>query len=145
MIHTHVGWDMPIEMLNNLIRDNGCATFESITTFLKFVNFTSIVSRSLDEIFTDRKAQTEWYKNIDSTVELIKEYLRAHIGTTFNRATRASRENTLGIDTAGWWGTRTDRIDEHLPWNLAAAQSRSNQQFVLDTLAKMCSWHRWQP
>ena len=145
MIHTHVGWDMPIEMLNKLIRDNGCATFESIESFLKYINFTSLVSRGLDEVFTNNKVQTEWYKDIDRTVAIIKEFLRTNIGTNFQQATRPSQDNTLGIDVAPWWGTRTDKIDDHLPWKVAAEQSKSNKAFVAEQLGKLCPWHKWQP
>ena len=56
-----------------------------------------------------RKEDEATLKNIDTDVQLIKEFLRMHIGTTYAAATQQSNANQLSVDMSDWGGLRNAR------------------------------------
>ena len=104
--------DRPIENLNLLIREGVTTgiTKDLITKFIRRLNFTSVVNRSLDAIFRWRRKEDQATdKNIDNDVGLIKEFLREKIGTNYTAATTATDLNDLELDLSSWGGSRHAR------------------------------------
>jgi hypothetical protein len=147
-IHTHVGWDMFIEALNAILRSSVTAnvTQEFLSKFLSQLNFTSVVNRALDNIMkSDRERDEAKKKNIDQDVALIKEFLRASLGSTWAQVTVPSDANLLNIDLSDWGGSRNARA--HTPWaQMARAMSGDHdyRKYVTEKLGDYCHWHMWQ-
>ena len=147
-IHTHVGWDMFIEALNAILRGSVTAnvTQEFLNKFLSQLNFTSVVNRALDNIMkADRERDEAKKKNIDQDVALIKEFLRAALGSTWSQVTLPSDANLLNIDMSDWGGGRNARA--HTPWaKMARAMSGDHdyRKYVTEKLGDYCHWHMWQ-
>ena len=59
-LHTHVGWDMFIEVLNGIIRSSVAAnvTQDFLRKFISQLNFTSVVNRALDKIIKANRIAT---------------------------------------------------------------------------------------
>ena len=70
-INTHVGWDFPIEQLNNWIKASvkvHVVTKEQIRKFISHLNFTHCVSRGLQDIVQRERAdRAEYLKPVSYT------------------------------------------------------------------------------
>ena len=144
-VKTHVGWDMPIEMLNMWIKESVVShvTEDQIKKFIRRVNFTQRVKRQLEQVQNRfRKDDVEHLKYIKTDKELIKTYLRENIGTTFQECTAPSDENLLNVDVADWGGMRNLR--EHTPWKQMERGMEDYRKYVRDHLGRLCHWHRWR-
>ena len=145
-MHTHTGWDWPIEYLNLLIRNgvDSNITWELIEKFIRRVNFTGVVNRGLDAIFrANRHLEEATDKDLTSAVDMIKEFLHEKLGTTWAEVTIASDANQLELDLASWGGTRYARREA--PWEQVARERAGMEQYVRDEIVKMCKWHNWAP
>ena len=143
-IHSHVGWDMIIEIMNSWIRASVVArvTQEYLCKFIRRLNFTHIVLRGVMMITRrNRKIEAESLKNIDADVETIKKFLRAKIGPDFTTATRPSHENLLVVDMSDWGGNQYPR--RNTPWVKMQRETRHYRNYVRRNVTKLCPWHRW--
>ena len=143
-LHTHVGWDMPIEKLNMWIKMSVVAhiTFEQIRQFVRRLNFTHTVVRHVESVVHRfRKADDETLKKIDNDVELIKEFLRNKIGRDFATATAHSDENLLSVNMADWGGNRAARA--RAPWMQMRAAMSDYRKYVRNVVTNKCKWHQW--
>jgi len=149
LLHTHVGWDMPIEVLNLWIKMAVVynVTKDFLIKFISRLNFTHVVNRGLD--FIIKRYQTnmdgiETPKNIDTDVRLIKEFLRKSIGSTWNEVTQPSTENLLELDLTHWGGDRN--AAEKLagtPWAQIRVAMTDVRTYVQRKVTNSCRWHRW--
>ena len=146
----HVGWDMPIEMLNMLIKKSVVSniTHELIEKFLRRLNFTWVVHDALDDVVkANRAADTATLKNIDQDVDLIKEWLRKALGTTYAHVTTPSNENKLKVNMTRWGGDRrTANKRANTPWARRAAAMGTAAEvsaYVRKKMADYCPWHPW--
>ena len=80
-------------------------------------------------------------KDIDTTVEKIKEFLRDSIGSTWAEATAESDDNKLELDLATWGGSRYARREA--PWEQMAHEMDDYREDVEGEITKMCRWHKW--
>ena len=124
-VHSHVGWDMVIEMLNLLVKQFVVAniTHDLIRKFIRRLNFTWVVHRALDAIVKEHRQRDEaTLKNIDTDVEQLLDWLRKNIGTDYATATAPSDDNLLGLDLSQWGGNRraADRR-KGAPWEMVGA------------------------
>ena len=149
LLHTHVGWDMPIEMLNLWIKLAVVynVTKEYLIKFIRRINFTHVVQRGLDAIM-QRKSNDmdgiETPKNIDADVKLIKEFLKDSLGSTWAEVTVPSHANLLDLDLTDWGGDRTDAAKiAGTPWAQIQRAALNYRDFVKKKLAKSCNWHIW--
>ena len=85
-------------------------------------------------------------KKIDDDVELIKEFLRAKIGTTWAQATQPSNANSLDVDLSSWGGGRNGGANarRRTPWGQMRDSMIDYRRYVRDVLGRYCPWHRWQ-
>ena len=149
LLHTHVGWDMPIEVLNLWIRVAVVynVTIEYLTKFIHNLNFTHVVNRGIDAIIKYFRKNTdglETLKIIDTDVEIIKEYLRIHIGVTWAQATAFSDANSMGLDLKYWGGDRVAAQTRNgTPWAQIQRAMRDYRTFVQARVVKNCPWHKW--
>ena len=144
-VKTHVGWDMPIEMLNMWIKEGVVShvTGAQIKKFIRRINFTQHVKRQLEQVHHRfRKDDSEHLKYIKTDKDLIKEFLREKIGSTFQECTVQSDENLLEVDSATWGGMRHMR--ENTPWKQMERSMKDYRAYVRDHLGRLCHWHRWQ-
>ena len=147
-IHTHVGWDMFIEVLNCIIRSSVASnvTQDFLKKFISQLNFTSVVNRALDsQLKANRERDKAKAKNIDQDVVLIKDFLRASIGSNWGQATAPSEANLLNVDMATWGGQRNPR--QHTPWaqmDRAMSGDHNYRTYVVEKLTEYCHWHMWQ-
>ena len=147
-IHTHVGWDMFIEVLNCMIRSSVVSnvTQDFLKKFISQLNFTSVVNRGLDRIIkANREHDEAKAKDIDRDVRLIKEFLRVSIGSTWVQAITPSEANLLNVETADWGGQRNPR--QHTPWarmDRAMSGDHNYRTYVADKIHEYCNWHVWQ-
>ena len=143
-IHTHVGWDLPIEIMNAWIKEAVVAniTESQVCKFIRRLNFTHVVLRGLKSITRRfRKDETESLKKIDADVEKIKEFLRLKIGSDWATATTPSNENVLGVDMADWGGNCRPR--KNAPWKQMERGMADYREYVTRNITKLCPWHRW--
>ena len=143
-IFSHVGWDMPIEIMNSWIKASVVArvTESLICKFIRRLNFTHVVLRGIMMITRrNRKPETESLKQIDADVEKIKEFLREKIGTDFRAATTPSDENPLDLHMAEWGGNR--RARQCTPWARMEGGMRDYRAYVTRQVTKLCPWHHW--
>ena len=123
-------------------------TKESLRKFISQLNFTNLVNRALDNILKATRARDEAkLKNIDADVALIKEFLRANIGSTWEQVTDPSDANQLNIDfsLSNWGGGRNPRA--HTPWaQMARAMSGEHcySEYVKEKMGEYCPWHKWR-
>jgi hypothetical protein len=155
-VHSHVGWDMPIEMLNKLVKESVVAniTHELIAKFIRRLNFTHIVHRALSAVVhAGRQHDEATLKDIDTDVGILKEWLRECIGTTYAEATSASEDNLLNLDLTEWGGGRgrpgpAGHGPRNVnPWRkraLAMSGEHDYHKYVQDTVGRLCPWHIWQ-
>lgn len=148
-VHKHVGWDMPIEMMNKLIKESVVAniTHELIAKVIRRLNFTWVVHRALDAVINaNRRPDKAKLKDISTDKQRIKEWLRSSIGTTYAQATHASDANLLGVDMTRWGGDRTAASKRRsAPWAKRVAAMADYNDYILQKLRAYCHWHRWQP
>ena len=143
-ILSHVGWDMPIEIMNSWIKGSVVAniTESQIIKFIRRLNFTHVVMRGVKTILHRfRKPDPESLKAIDADVEKIKKFLREKIGPDFNTATRVSHENLLGVDMSDWGGNQYPR--QHTPWKQMERAMRKYRAYVSREVTKLSPWHHW--
>jgi hypothetical protein len=148
-VHKHVGWDMPIEMLNKMLKESVVAniTHELIAKVIRRLNFTWVVHRALDAIIkANRKPDSATLKKIDTDKQKLKEWLRSSIGTTYAQATQASDANTLNVDMSRWGGDRSAASKRRAtPWAKRAAVMADYDEYIRKKLCDYCHWHRWRP
>ena len=148
-MHTHVGWDWPIEQLNLMISNGVTAniTKEQVEKFIRRLNFTHVVNRGLDRIFQANRAEkAATAKRIDNDVKLIKEDLYKCIGSTFASATAPSDANKLDLDLTDWGGDRNGQQRRNgAPWEQMAREMRDREEYVRETITRLCPWHSWAP
>jgi hypothetical protein len=146
-IYTHTGWDMIIEGLNKLIRQGVTAnvTESLICKFIRRLNFTHIVSRGVEGMLAHFKRKEEGTaKDIDTDKELIKEFLRQHIGTTYAQCTAPTDVPLPGMDMSEWGGTRRARdVRRHTPWAQMADGMTDYRDYVTRKVGDLCPWHKW--
>ena len=143
-LHTHVGWDMPIEKLNMWIKMSVVAniTYDLIHKFIRRLNFTHRVVRAMESlVYRFRKPDPESLKSIDNDVELIKEFLRQKIGRDFATATTPSDDNQLDLDMSDWGGNRNGRA--RAPWEQMRDAMRDYRAYVRTHVTDKCGWHKW--
>ena len=147
-IFSHVGWDMPVEMLNMLIHESVVAniTHELIQKFVRRLNFTWVVHRGLERILKANRARDEaTLKDIDKDKKLLMEWLRTSIGTTYAQATQASNDNLLGVDMSRWGGDRDAAAKRRgAPWAKRVAVMQDCDEYVRRKMRDYCHWHSWQ-
>ena len=144
-IHSHVGWDMPIEKLNMWIKESVISNISKwqICQFVRRLNFMQHVLRSVkDLVRRNRTADTATLKDIREDVDKMKDFLRDKIGQSFNEASTPSDENLLSVDMADWGGLRRQRACA--PFAQIRAQQPRIQAYVREQVAKLCPWHHWQ-
>lgn len=144
-LHSHVGWDMPIEKLNMWIRASVLyrITITQIEQFIRRLNFLHIVIRAIKTVmYQNRIPATATDKEIDADVAEIKAFLCANIGKTYEQATTPSEENLLSIDLTDWGGNRDNR--KGAPWNQMRRTADTYRVYVKEEVAKLCPWHHWQ-
>ena len=111
--------------------------------FIRRINFTQHVKRQLEQVHHRfRKDDSEHLKYIKTDKDLIKEFLREKIGSTFQECTVQSDENLLEVDSATWGGMRHMR--ENTPWKQMERSMKDYRAYVRDHLGRLCHWHRWQ-
>ena len=149
LLHTHVGWDMPIEVLNLWIKLAVVynVTKEYLRKFIRRINFTHVVNRGLDAMMRRNQKNMdgiETPKNIDADVEEIKEFLRKTLGTTWAEVTVPSTDNLLGVNMSDWGGDRTaaEKLS-HTPWAQIRAAALNYRGWVESTITKASRWHKW--
>ena len=146
LIHAHVGWDYPIEYLNKLIRESVVAniTHELIAKFVRLLNFTHVVHRALNLVLrTNQQAERAKLKKIDKEVDVLMDWLRGSIGTTYAQATAPSNENLLGVDMSRWGGNQPARRRVNTPWARRREVMKDYEEYVRSKMRIYCHWHRW--
>lgn len=146
-VHSHVGWDMVIEMLNLLVKQSVVAniTHDLIRKFIRRLNFTWVVHRALDAIVKEHRQRDEaTLKNIDTTVQELLDWLRT-IGTDYATATAPSDDNLLGLDLSQWGGDRraADRR-KGAPWERRKRAMADGREYVRKKVTTYCPWMMWQ-
>lgn len=145
-VHSHVGWDMPIEKLNMWLKEAVVAhvTVDLIKKFIRRLNFAHVVVRSLQQLASPkRKEPAAKLKAIENDVELIKQYLKSHLGTNYAQATAPSTDNLLNVDRSEWGGLRN--VVQNSPWMQMSRSMNDYRDFVKDEVTKLCGWHHWLP
>ena len=145
-IHTHVGWDMPIEKLNMWIKESVVTNISEfqIIKFIRRLNFMQFVVRTVKSlVYWRRVRDAATPKDIKADVLLIKRFLRAHIGTTYATATQPSDANLLGVDMSTWGGLRRQRVCA--PFNQLRGAQGGYREYVRRQITKLCPWHHWVP
>ena len=90
-------------------------------------------------------AGRETLKNIDTDVAVIKDYLRCHIGTTFDQATARSDANLLNLNMEQWGGDRSAaQKRNNTPWMLIRRAMVDYRGWVQKTIVKACPWQKWR-
>ena len=143
-VHSHVGWDMPIEKLNMWIREAVVAqiTEAQISKFIRRLNFCHVVTRGIATVVhANRKSPTAKLKDIDADVNLILKFLQSKIGTTFEQATQPSDDNLLQLDMSNWGGNQNARIST--PWASMQRGMQEYREYVAQQITKLCPWHHW--
>ena len=84
----------------------------------------------------------ERLKPIKTDKDLIKDFLRQRIGTTFAVATAPSNVNLLQLDLADWGGQMGSRR-ENTPWEQMRRSMQNYRSYVQKNVAKLCPWHHW--
>ena len=144
-IYSHVGWDMPIEKLNMWIKESVVSniTKVQIINFIWRLNFVQHVSRALQRIvYANRKDNSSaTLKDIATDVQLIKEFLRTNIGTTYAAATQQSNDNLLSVDMSDWGGRAYPRANA--PFQQLRNAQNGYREYVQNQLQKLCPWQRW--
>jgi hypothetical protein len=147
-VHSHVGWDMVIEMLNLLVKQSVVAniTHDLIRKFIRRLNFTWVVHRALEAILKENRQRDEaTLKDIDADVQLLLEWLRTSIGTTYAEATKPSDDNLLNLDMSRWGGDRTPANRRNgAPWKQRERAMVDYRTYVRGKLAMYCPWAMWQ-
>jgi hypothetical protein len=146
-VRTHVGWDMVIEMLNLLVKQSVVAniTHELIRKFIRRLNFTWVVHRAMEAVVKERRQRDEaTLKKIDEDVELLLEWLRKSIGTTYNQATKLDNTNLLNVDMSRWGGDRraADRLNG-APWKQRERAMADYREYVRGKVTTYCPWMMW--
>jgi hypothetical protein len=143
-IHSHVGWDMPIEKLNMWIKESVVSNISEwqICKFISRLNFMQHVMRNLLALVR-RRRQRDTAIPIDIAVEKekIKEFLRANIGTTYAMVTQPSDDNLLNVDMADWGGLRRPRACA--PFAQIRKAQAGYREYVRRQLTKLCPWQHW--
>ena len=143
-IHSHVGWDMIIEIMNSWIKSSVVAniTESQICKFISRLNFTHIVMRGLLLIMRKfRKPEPESLKDIDKDVAQIKEFLRERIGRDFRTATQPSHANLLDLHMVHWGGNQYPRRNS--PWKQMERAMTDYRTYVKRQVTKLSRWHHW--
>lgn len=146
-VHSHVGWDMPIEKLNMWIKEAVISNITElqIVRFIWRLNFVQHVTRAIKGLIwskrDDEKHSTATLKDIDTDVQAIKQFLRTHIGSTYAVATQPSDANVLNVNMADWGGLRTPRGSA--PFNQIRNAQAGYREYVERQLTKLCPWQRW--
>ena len=119
-------------------------TEAQIEKFIRRLNFAHVVIRAIKRIVhRNRKDEKAKLKEIRSTVEKIKEFLRTNIGTTYAEATKSSHENKLSVDMTDWGGQQERLARARAPWVQLRESMRDYRQFVRQEITKLCPWHHW--
>ena len=146
-IHSHVGWDMIIEIMNSWIKSSVVAniTESQICKFISRLNFTHIVMRGLLLIMRKfRKPEPESLKDIDKDVAQIKEFLRERIGRDFRTATQPSHANLLDLHMVHWGGNQYPRRNS--PWKQMERAMTDYRTYVKRQVTKLrCSTQQMAP
>ena len=132
---------MPIEMLKMWIKESVVSqvTLNQTKKFIKRVNFTQRVKSQLEEVqYRFRKDDVEHLKYIETDKELIKEFLRERIRTTFQECTAPSDENVLEVDVKDWGGSRRGAMRNHAPWRQMERAMEDYRMYVRKHLGKLC-------
>ena len=135
---------MPIEKLNLWIKESVVSNISEwqIIQFIRRLNFMQMVARAVHSLVRSRRSlDTATLKDISADVQLILEFLRQHIGTTYAAATQPSDANSLGVDMADWGGLRRQRACA--PFNQMRRAAGGYREYVRKQLAKLCPWHHW--
>ena len=143
-IHSHVGWDVIIEIMNSWIKSSVVAniTESQICKFISRLNFTHIVMRGLLLIMRKfRKPEPESLKDIDKDVAQIKEFLRERIGRDFRTATQPSHANLLDLHMVHWGGNQYPRRNS--PWKQMERAMTDYRTYVQRQVTKLSRWHHW--
>ena len=143
-IHSHVGWDMPIEKLNMWIKESVISNISEsqICQFIRRLNFMQHVMRAMQSLFkANRAAEQATPRKVDVDVQLILTFLRLHIGSTYATCTLPSDDNLLAVDMTDWGGLRQARACA--PFAQLRQGNVGYREYVQRQLAKLCPWHHW--
>ena len=143
-IHSHVGWDMPIEKLNMWMKESIISNISrwQICQFIRRLNFMQHVIRIVKAlVYTNRQRDSASLKDIRVDVDTIKAFLRARIGSTFSQATDPSDNNLLDVDMTDWGGLR--RARPCAPFNQIRGAYGGYRGYVQKQIGKLCPWHHW--
>ena len=101
------------------------------------------LSRALQRIvYANRKDNSSaTLKDIATDVQLIKEFLRTNIGTTYAAATQQSNDNLLSVDMSDWGGRAYPRANA--PFQQLRNAQNGYREYVQNQLQKLCPWQRW--
>lgn len=143
-IHSHVGWDMPIEKLNMWIKESVVSNISKlqICQFICRLNFVQHCMRALLRLVRrGRKRDTATPKDVRADVDTMKEFLHTNIGSTYAVVTQPSDANLLGVDLAGWGGSRYPRREA--PFAQLRRSNAGHREYVEKEVTKLCPWQHW--
>ena len=80
-------------------------------------------------------------------MDLIKDFLRRTIRTTYAQATSPSDANLMGLDLTDWGGDRNaaDKRNAVVLWRQMQRGMADYRDYVQRKVADLCPWHHWQP
>ena len=83
-------------------------------------------------------------KDIDNDVKLMKEFIRKHVGTTYDQATAPSDTPFPDMDMSDWGGDRNARnMRNNTPWRQMESAMQDYREYVQRQVTNLCRWHRW--
>jgi hypothetical protein len=107
------------------------------------MSFTNRVNEALENIAHFGWSDERRVKKMRADVDIIKEHLRQHVGTTYAQATSPSTANPLNIDLSTWGGSVAGQHMNNRPWQQMAKTMGSYREYVSTQIAKLCHWHKW--
>ena len=142
-IHSHVGWDMPIEKLNMWIKESVVSNISrwQICQFISRLNFIQYVMRALLRLVrAGRKRDMATPREIRADVDTMLMFFRANVGKRYTACTKASDEHLPGVDLSTWGGTRSPR--HSAPFNQIRRAQGGYRAYVEAQITKLCPWQR---
>ena len=143
-VHSHVGWDMPIEKLNMWIKESVVSNISKwqICQFISRLNFMQHVWRVVMRLVRgNRKRDTATPKDVAADVKLMKKFLHDKIGSTYDVCTQSSDENLLSVDMTNWGGRANPRSGA--PFNQIRRAQTGYREYVRDVVTRVCKWQHW--
>ena len=143
-VHSHVGWDMPIEKLNMWIKESVISNISElqICQFIKRLNFMQHVTRAfLRLVRVKRKREVLSAKEAQQDVDAIKQFFYSHAGSNFAQCTQPSDANVMSIDMTDWGGLQTPR--HSAPFMQMRRAQTGYRDFVEGVITRLAVWQTW--